>query len=394
MPYMTEKVFDRDNYAFEFEATVLSVSNEGIELNITAFFPGGGGQVCDTGTIRGLSVIDVFYEGDKIIHRVPNNDLKVGEKVWCSVDWDKRYDLMTGHTGEHLLFCSLKKYVPDLKISKIFISPESKYVVVDQDVSWEDINKAVNFANKAIRDNLPVTKSIMSRNDPELDNVRIKMDRISDDEEISVVSIGDIDLSACSGIHVMETGELEMLFVDRKVSAGKDGVAIHFKVGNQAKDSAMSLANICLRAAEASDSKPDDLIRAVSNLKDELNTTRRSVSNHAKRYAEDLTPKVVGGVDIYSGIFPQTERTVLSEIAESYKSKGAVSILISEGSTVSVIMSSGVPSIDCSATLSKVLKSLGGKGGGKKDFAQGGVTDPTSAKNVLDMLLDEIVRQL
>jgi Predicted metal-dependent hydrolases related to alanyl-tRNA synthetase HxxxH domain len=79
MPYMTEKVFNRDNYAFEFEATVLSVSNEGIELNITAFFPGGGGQVCDTGTIRGLSVIDVFYEDDKIIHKVPNNDLKVGE---------------------------------------------------------------------------------------------------------------------------------------------------------------------------------------------------------------------------------------------------------------------------------------------------------------------------
>ena len=391
---MTEEIFRRDSYAFEFEAVVVSAEGEDIELDITAFYPGGGGQVCDTGTIRGSAVTEVFYKGKRIIHKVPNNDIKAGERVWCSVDWDRRYDLMMGHTGEHLLFCSLRRQVPDLTITKIFIAPESKYVVVDRDVSWEDIEKALIFANNAIRENLPVTKSLMSRDDPDLENVRIKMERIPDDEEISVVAIGDIDLSACSGIHVMETGELESIFVDRKVSVGKDGIAIHFKVGDQAKDSAMALAGVCLRTIEATGSKPEDLVRTVSNTKEELQVMRRSVSDHVKRLIDQSHPYIINGIEIHNGLFPQVDRTILTDAAEAFKNEGSVSILISVGSTASVIMSSGVDSIDCSEILTKVLKQLGGRGGGKKDFAQGGISDPTLAENALSMLIQEVVPQL
>jgi len=391
---MTEEIFRRDSYAFEFEAVVVSAEGEDIELDITAFYPGGGGQVCDTGTIRGSAVTEVFYKGKRIIHKVPNNDIKAGERVWCSVDWDRRYDLMMGHTGEHLLFCSLRRQVPDLTITKIFIAPESKYVVVDRDVSWEDIEKALIFANNAIRENLPVTKSLMSRDDPDLENVRIKIERIPDDEEISVVAIGDIDLSACSGIHVMETGELESIFVDRKVSVGKDGIAIHFKVGDQAKDSAMALAGVCLRTIEATGSKPEDLVRTVSNTKEELQIMRRSVSDHVKRLIDQSHPYIINGIEIHNGLFPQVDRTILTDAAEAFKNEGSVSILISVGSTASVIMSSGVDSIDCSEILTKVLKQLGGRGGGKKDFAQGGISDPTLAENALSMLIQEVVPQL
>jgi Alanyl-tRNA synthetase len=391
---MTEEIFRRDSYAFEFEAVVVSAEGEDVELDITAFYPGGGGQVCDTGTIRGSAVTEVFYKGKKIIHRVPNNDIKAGERVWCSVDWDRRYDLMMGHTGEHLLFCSLRRQIPDLTITKIFIAPESKYVIVDRDVSWEDIEKALIFANNAIRENLPITKSLMSRDDPDLENVRIKMERIPDDEEISVVAIGDIDLSACSGIHVMETGELESIFVDRKASAGKDGIAIHFKVGDQAKDSAMALAGVCLRAVEATGSKPEDLVRTVSNTKEELQIMRRSVSDHVKRLIDHSHPYIVNEIKIHNGLFPQVDRAILTDAAEAFKNEGSISILISVGSTASVIMSSGVDSIDCSEILTKVLKQLGGRGGGKKDFAQGGIPDPTMAENALNMLIYEVVPQL
>jgi len=391
---MTEEIFRRDSYAFEFEAVVTSAEGDDIELDITAFYPGGGGQVCDIGTIRGSAVTEVFYKDKRIIHKVPNNDIKTGERVWCSVDWDRRYDLMLGHTGEHLLFCSLRRQVPDLTITKIFIAPESKYVVVDRDISWADINEALIFANNAIRENLPVTKSLMSRDDPDLENVRIKMERIPDDEEISVVAIGDIDLSACSGIHVMETGELEMIFVDRKVSVGKEGMAIHFKVGDQAKDSAMALASVCLKTIEATGSKPEDLVRTVSNTKEELQIMRGSVSDHVKRLLDHSFPSVVNGIKIHNGLFPQVDRTILTDAAETFKNEGDISILMSVGGTVSVIMSSGVDSIDCSETLTKVLKGLGGRGGGKKDFAQGGIPDPTLAEDALSMLMHEVISQL
>ncbi|MCL2032459.1 MAG: DHHA1 domain-containing protein [Methanomassiliicoccaceae archaeon] len=391
---MTEEVFRRDGYAFEFEACVLSVEGDDVELDITAFYPGGGGQVCDIGTIRGSGVTEVFYKGGNIIHKVPKNDLKKGDKVWCSVDWDRRYGLMLGHTGEHLLFCSLRRQVPELTINKIFISPESKYVIVDRDISWEDIGKALEFANRAIRDNLPVTKAVMSRDDPELEKVRIKKERIPEGEDVSVVSIGDIDLSACSGLHVMETGELEMIFVDRKVSAGKDGIAIHFKVGSEAKDSAMALANASLQASDAAESKPEDLVRAVSNLKAEYDALRRSAGSFVRKQAMDLVPTTVGGVEAVGGIFPSVDRSVLSEAAETHKNSGRVCVLVSAGESASVIISSGNGKIDCRDVLSKVLAGFGGRGGGKPDFAQGGIADAASAEELFSKTMDEVVQRL
>lgn len=391
---MTDEIFRRDGYLFEFEATVVSAEGCDIELDSTAFYPGGGGQVCDTGTIRGAAVTEVSYKGDRIIHKVPNNDLKEGDIVWCSVDWDRRYDLMMGHTGEHLLFCSLKQQVSDLSINKIFISPDSKYVIVNTDVCWNDINEAVKFANRAIQDNLPITKLIMDRDDPELERVRIKKERISDGDNISVVSIGDIDLSACTGLHVMETGELEMLFVDRKVSAGKDGIAIHFKVGSAAKEASAELANICLQASDAADSKPDDLVKAIANLAAELDTLR----NFAKQYTEDrikeLVPKEMCGVNVITGVFPHAERSVLIDAAERFKNKGDVSILVSVNKNSSVIMSSGTERIDCNKILSEVLKEFGGRGGGKADFAQGGVGDPLLAEKLVKNLIKEVGNHL
>ncbi|MCL1810622.1 MAG: DHHA1 domain-containing protein [Methanomassiliicoccaceae archaeon] len=390
---MTEEIFRRDGYAFEFEARVLSVDGEEVELDITAFYPGGGGQVCDTGTIRGLEVTEVFYKKDRIIHKVKGSDLKKDDTVWCSVDWDRRYDLMMGHTGEHLLFGSLRRQVPELSINKIFISPDSKYVIVDRDVSWEDVRKALLFANQAIRDNLPITKALMDRDDPELEKVRIKKERIPEGEVVSVVSIGGIDLSACSGLHVMETGELEMLFVDRKVSAGKEGVAIHFRVGNDAKDSAMALANVCLQASDAAESKPEDLVRAVSNLRAESETLRKTSGSFVKKQIMELVPTTIGGVDVVGGVFPLVERSVLSDAAEAYKVSGKVCVLVSSGDSTSVMISSGTEKIDCRDVLSKVLAEFGGRGGGKPDFAQGGVAD-AAAETVFSRLMDEVASRL
>ena len=152
---MTDEIFRHDGYTFEFEANVLSAEGDEVVLDSTAFYPGGGGQVCDTGAIRGNPVTEVFYKGDTIVHRVPEHDLKAGERVWCSVDWDRRYDLMQGHTGEHLLFCALRRQCEDLEITKIFISPESKYVIVNHDLGWDQIREALAFANQAIKDNHP-----------------------------------------------------------------------------------------------------------------------------------------------------------------------------------------------------------------------------------------------
>lgn len=393
---MTEELFRHDGYQFEFQARVASTDGELVILDRTAFYPGGGGQVCDTGMLNDNRVTETFYDGNgDVVHRVPGHSFVPGDRIWGSVDWKRRFDLMMGHTAEHLLFGSLRRQVPDLEISKIFISPESKYVMVSKDVSWEDIRKALVFANAAVRDNLTVTRIVMSRDDPDLaDKVRIKLDRIPEGKEISVVAIGDIDYSACSGIHVMETSELGMVLVDRKVSAGRGGVAVHFKVGDAAADSATKLAVTCLETAEAADSKPEDIVRAVSNMKRELECARASLKDSARALLSSVRPKDVNGTEVYSaGVFG-AERTVIADAAEKIKAAGGVAIFVSSGETVSAVMASGSAGTDCRGILTRVLGRFGGRGGGKPDFAQGGMPDPEKTAELLRALEEEVAKSL
>jgi len=392
---MTDEIFRHDGYIFEFEAIVDSVNGDDVILNCTAFYPGGGGQVCDTGVIRDCKVTEVSYDKDgNIVHKAPKNNLKVGEIVWCSVDWDRRYDLMRGHTGEHLLFGSLERQCEGLEVVKIYIAPESKYVIVNKDLTWEQIKAAEEFANQAIRDNLTVTKSVMDRDDPDLQNVRIKLDKIGEDEEITVVAIGDIDYSACSGVHVMETSELEMLVVDRKVKAGKDGWEIHFKIADEAKEASIGLKDIALEIIDTIGCKNEDAPKAVANMKQELEMKNKLLKDATKQIVSGLRPIQVGGADVYSAILPGADRSVLSETAESIKSKGGVAAFVSISETLSVMLASGNTKVDCKTILGNVLSAFGGRGGGKPDFSQGGVPDASKADEVLKALKDAVSESL
>ena len=376
-------IFEQDAYVFEFEASVTSADKDWVSLDATAFYPGGGGQVHDLGKICGLGVTEVRRKGDDVIHNVPGHSLKVGDKIWCSVDWERRYDLMKGHTAEHLLFGSLKREVPDLNIVKIFISPESKYVIVDADVPWDSIKKAQEFVNSAIRDNLSVTKSTMSKDDPDIGDIRAKPERIEGDL-MTVVEIGDVDVAACSGIHVRETGEIVALLVDRKVSAGKDGVAIHFRIGDDAISRSMELSNVCLQMIETLGTKPEDAVKASYNIKHEAEMKASQLRTAVSRLIADLRPETVNGVSVYSGIFDTDDRSTMTDAAEKIKNGGGVAVLLAKSETLSVFLSSGTKNVDCSKVLKDAAAKVGGRGGGKPDFAQGGVPDVSVAETLMN----------
>jgi len=392
---MADEIFRNDGYQSEFEAHIVSVKGDEIVLDCTAFYPGGGGQVCDTGAINGCRVTEVFYKGDEIVHRVPEpKGMEVGARVWCSVDWDRRYDLMMGHTGEHLLFSSLKRQCEDLAITKIYISPESKYVIVNHDLEWPQIAKALDFANCAIRDNLAVTKSIMDRDDPELEKVRIKKERIPEGEEISVVAIGDIDLSACSGVHVMETGELEMITVTRKVSAGKDGVTIEFEVGHKAKTAANASAMLAMEIVDSIGCKASDSPKAVANSRREAEASRKALKEATKVILDSIPAEQVGGISVQVCVVPGGDRNIMTEHAEAVKSSGGVAAYVSVGETLSAMVASGDKRVDCKKVLSDVLAQFGGRGGGKPDFAQGGAPDASKAAEMAQAFKDAIAGAL
>lgn len=390
---MTDELFKDDAYVSEFEAEITSINGDYVTLGGTAFYPGGGGQVCDTGIIGGVKVVEVKEADGEIVHKVPGHRFSVGDRIWCSVDWDRRYDLMKGHTAEHLLFNSLHRQDPELNIVKIFISPESKYVIVDRDIGWDKISVAVRFANKVILENHSVRRSVMSKDDPDISKIRVKLDRIEEDE-ISVVEIEDVDLAACCGIHVMETEEIGAIFVSKKTSAGKDGVEIHFEIGEKAVDESMSLATSCLSIIDGLGSKPSDIERTISNMKHELESCKRMLKESTISMIRTLKPVNVGGVDVYAGIFHTSDRSVLTDAAERYKEDGAVAAFIGVGDNLTVLLASGDKRVDCKKLISETLSEFGGRGGGKPDFAQGGVADTAMKERILESLMKGIEHSL
>ena len=390
---MTEELFRQDGYVSEFEAEVVEVDGDWVKLDGTAFYPGGGGQVCDTGSIGGVAVTEVKYSGKDIVHKVPGNGFKVGDRYWCGVDWDRRYDLMQGHTAEHILFNALHRQDADLEIVKIYISPESKYVVIDRDMELSKIAEAVRFANKVVGDNLPVTKTVMSKDDPEIETVRIKLERI-EGNEVTVVDIGDVDRAACSGVHVMETSEIGTIFVSRKVSAGKGEFAIHFEIGDRGKAMAMDMAYTCMQVIEDLGSKPEDLVKTVANMKNELEESRRQLKSAVAESLRALEPEDIGGVCFYGSVVPTSDKTPVLELCEKRKSEGAVCAFVCRGQTLSVIVASGNGSVDCKKILADVMAEFGGRGGGKPDFAQGGIPDASKAGEVLSSLKERVRQSL
>ena len=121
---MTICLYQSDPYCREFDARVAEVRGDWIVLDRTAFYPGGGGQEPDRGTLSDMVVVEVKRDNGNVLHKAPGHHFSAGDAVHGKIDWSRRFDLMRGHTGEHLLFSCLQNVSPELKLIKIAITPE------------------------------------------------------------------------------------------------------------------------------------------------------------------------------------------------------------------------------------------------------------------------------
>ena len=154
----TDKIYERDSTVSRFDATVLSVASDGdkykVVLDRTAFFPTGGGQGCDSGTINGIDVLDVHIENGEIIHVLPSR-VSAGDTVSGILNYDKREEKMQSHTAEHILSSVLnKKY----GLHNIGFHLGSVDTTCDFDgvLTAEQLSDAEDEVNRIIRENHPV----------------------------------------------------------------------------------------------------------------------------------------------------------------------------------------------------------------------------------------------
>jgi len=386
-PTMTLKLYEDDPYMREFTATVLKVEGDGVTLDRTAFYPGGGGQAQDRGTLNGVPVMGLKGK-EEIVHTVPGHGLSVGQMIKGELDWDARYELMRAHTGEHMLFSALSRRT-EMELVKISLSLEKKVLIVKGQLDWEIIREAVQEVNSIITQGATVRCEKVDRQSMGEGGPRVRLDRISD-PMVRVVSIGDYDQAACAGVHLMNASEIGMLLVSKFTSAKPAGDwEIEFLVGPEAIRAAVEMSVRSLMLAERMGALPQDSLTAFDNRERELLRGREALRTYGKLALSSFKPETLGGCKMYRGAFSGLDRKLLMERANELVAEGgSIAALASEDDkTFLVLARSAEVEVDCPSLLNQVLAPHGGRGGGKPGFASGGTPGPVDA----NILLQELV---
>lgn len=233
---MTDLLYLRDAYLTEFTATVEAVDVEGgrVALDRTAFYPTGGGQPHDTGTLAGLAVVEVRKEGDQVWHRVEGAPLPaVGDEVSGAVDFDRRHRLMRTHTALHVL-CGVIWNEWRVPVTGGNMEPLSARMDFEFDPLPEGFGPRVEeLVNAELAADRPIEVSFLPRSTAVMDEdlVRTKVSLIPESvPEIRVVDIVGLDKQADGGTHVRSTAEVGRIRVVKLENKGKGNKRVRLEV--------------------------------------------------------------------------------------------------------------------------------------------------------------------
>jgi misacylated tRNA(Ala) deacylase len=230
---MTERLFWKDMYMREFDATVETVDENGVKLDRTAFNPRGGGLVSDTGRLDGVEVVEVVKKDDAIYHLLaPGASLRPGESVHGTIDWERRHRIMRMHTTAHILSAVVHRETGALITGNQVAPVESR-----MDFSLEAFDRDrfagyVKMANDAAASGAEVKTFFMKREEALSTPGFVKLAGAlpPDVAELRIVQIGDIDTQADGGVHVKNTSEIGEIVVNRIENKGKSNRRLYFSL--------------------------------------------------------------------------------------------------------------------------------------------------------------------
>ena len=396
----TEKLYYQDPHLREFTATILEKSaladgQFAIILDRTAFYPEGGGQPCDTGWLNEAPVLSVEMRNGDIIHTVACDP---GEgPVTGRIDWQRRFDHMQQHTGEHILsgiFLSLHQAenvgfhlsatTCQIDVTLPSLSPEQGQIV-------EDAANAVIFSNRPIDAKFVETA--------ELSAYSLRKEPGAEFEQIRLVSIQNCDCCPCGGTHVSHTGEVGLLKI-RGWEKRKNNIRVEFVCGGRALADYRLKHEIARTVAARFSAPVDAALAAFEKNLEKQDATQRELTVTCKAYHEELAARLlteaipIGAVRIVSREFTGYTAADLQDFAGRITAvSGGVCLLASvdEAGCRTAFLCAAAPGVPVS--MNEVLKSalapVGGKGGGNATCAQGGAPT-TDATAVLAAALESL----
>jgi len=388
----TERLYYTDCYLREFDARVTKSEPDPrglrVYLDRTAFYPESGGQPSDRGTLAGVSLLDVVGEGDDVAHIVvgvsgagPHSEIAAGATVRGVIDWARRFDHMQQHTGQHALSAAFE-HTGGYRTVSFHLGAVVSTIDLDSDrLGRRQIEAAEDLANQVVFEDREVRVSFRSAEQANQMDLRKPVQR---EGEVRLVAIEDFDLSACGGTHVQRTGAIGLVAVrkaERQAQKGTEGqTRVEFVCGRRALVAARRDFQTLSEASRLLSNSPDQVPALVSGQLDELRALARARDKLTERVAKYRGRELCQAAQRKDGW--TIVRCVLAaeELAEAKKIAHAVA---SEPAAVALIGVKGDPTslyfaqspggkLDMGALLKQSVTKFGGKGGGARDFAQGG----------------------
>jgi alanyl-tRNA synthetase len=396
---MTDRLYYHDSFVYNFDAEVRSVAEAprpAVVLDRTAFYPTSGGQIHDTGWLafadakfRVTEVADT--EDGHVVHylEAPLKDVQHGTRIRGEIDAARRRDHMQQHSAQHVLSAA---FVRLFNMPTVSFHMADDYCSIDLDtpsLSKEQIESAERMANEIVLENRAVDIRFVTPD--EAAKLGLRKLPPAEREQLRLIDIRDWDLSACGGTHVNQTGQIGGVFM-RKAEKVRQGYRVEFVAGQRAVASARRDFNTLTQTAALFSANIYDVPQQARKSLDEIRSLRKQIEQSQDELASAQATSLLAdtletrGRKLVIRTFSGRDLNYLKLLAQKLtrQSPTAIALLATESPQPALVFaqSAGQPH-DMGALLKETIAKLGGRGGGSKDLAQGGVPSSEGLESVL-----------
>lgn len=380
------ELFYKEPYLKEFSSKVIECNKEKdgyhVVLEDTIFYPEGGGQPGDIGSLNSIKVLDTKRRKDEVIYHLCEEEIPVGTQVSGSIDWDRRFDLMQNHSGEHIVSGIIHNMFGYENVG--FHMGEVIQIDISGPLTWQQLMKVETKANEVIYSNIPIEITFPSNEELERIEYRSKKEL---EGKVRIITIGETDVCACCGMHVKSTGEIGLIKI-LSVEKHKDGVRVEMLSGKRALEYIQHEHEQVKNISNLLSAKPLEIFEAVNKVNDtnaklvqEKKQTIEKLLNY-KLNEYDEAQKLI--LDFEEGI----DRVSMVNFADKLlkeKNCEVVCVCSKETNGYSYIILSNT--IDLKENVKEINEKLNGRGGGKAEVIQGSFS---AKKELIEKVLHEM----
>jgi len=400
MSFKTELLYYNDPYKVDFTATVLSVKKVSsgdnlwdVILDKTCFYPEGGGQPSDSGTIAGIKVVYVFKKDGEVFHRTVSSP-DIG-KVNCQIDWEHRFDYMQQHTGQHILSGALYKY--GYGTVSVHQGESITTIEIDKsDISAEDLQNIETLSNSIISQNIELDSTWVS--DAQVDKLSLRRkSKVSG--EIRIISIGDFDQVACGGVHTGTTGEVQCVkYLSTEKIRGH--ARIGWKIGKRVLQDYGEISSIISTLSSKFSAKQSEILLKVNEVLNNFQESKKLYKQLEERLIsfqiKELLNKAeqINDVLFLTDIFKNESKDFLRNYVSSIKTdkKYLICLINKMDSNFQWILANGGIDFPFAENRQGLLSLIDARGGGKAPVWQGVGDNSDGLESFFNALKDRLVK--